>query len=782
MTLKRRKPTRKRRLVGKRKRRRSAWRKWGVKLALLLAVVVGSYSLYLDLVIRNKFDGNRWALPAIVYARPLEIYSGLPITPDQLAAELQLAGYRQERQAVDAGGYDRSGKHMHVVTRDFHFPEGLEKSVGLTLSFSGNRLKSITRSASGEPMAGIRLDPARIGSFLPQNHEDRVVLTRAELPDLLVETLLAVEDQHFYTHLGLDPLAIARAIWVNLRAGETVQGGSTLTQQLVKNFFLSNQRTFRRKANEAIMSLLLELHYDKDEILTAYANEIFLGQDGGRAIHGFGLASHFYFRRDLQDLAPEQFALLVGMIKGPSYYNPRAYPARCKLRRQVVLDVMLSRNVIDEPTHGQASVASLTNAGMLRSGFNRFPAFLDLVRRQLRQDYREEDLTSDGLKIFTTLDPQVQQQVEKELAATIGELEKRTGRPGLQGAVVVSSREGAEILAIAGGRKPLQSAFNRALDARRAVGSLIKPAVYLAALANGYTLASPVEDTAVTLDNPGGKKWSPGNYDRREHGRVPLYEALAQSYNLATVKIGLAVGIDKVLQTVRDLGVERPFSAYPSFLLGAVEMTPLEVTQMYQTLAAGGFYLPQRAISSVLGADNTIVKRFGLSVEQRFGPELIYLLDTGLQQVVREGTGRSLAKFISPAHKVAGKTGTSDDLRDSWFAGFTGEKLAVVWLGLDDNQPTGLTGASGALVVWGKIMRGLHPQPLELSEPAGIAWAHVDPETLEPSAGSFFKKGKKLPFIAGTVQESGQTTTAPPQSIPTSRDPGFVEKFLNWFN
>ncbi|HIJ78983.1 MAG: penicillin-binding protein 1B [Desulfobulbaceae bacterium] len=759
----------------------SARRKWGLKLILLLAVVAGIYTLYLDQVIRTKFDGNRWALPAIVYARPLELYPGLPLTPAQLADELQLAGYRQEAKAVDGGGYDWEGNRLHLVTRDFHFPEGLEKSVDLTLSFAGNQLASLTLTATGELLSGIRLEPARIGSFLPQNHEDRVVLTREQLPELWVKTLLAVEDQHFYSHPGLDPLAIARAMWVNMRAGETVQGGSTLTQQLVKNLFLSNQRTFWRKVNEAVMALLLELHYDKDEILTAYANEIFLGQDGNRAIHGFGLASHFYFRRDLQDLAPEQIALLIGMVKGPSFYNPVTHPDRCTTRRKVVLDLMLSRGVIDEPTYQLAASTELANDTMPRSGFNRFPAFLDLVRRQLRQDYREEDLTSDGLKIFTTLDPQVQQRVEKELAATIAELEKRTSRPGLQGAVVISSREGAEILAVAGGRKPLQSGFNRALDARRSVGSLIKPAVYLAGLANGYTLACPVEDRSFTLDNPGGQPWTPRNYDRQEHGRVPLYEALAQSYNLATVKIGMDVGIDKVVQTVRDLGVDRDFPAYPSLLLGAAEMTPMEVTQMYQTMATGGFHLPQRAINSMLAADNTIIKRFGLEVEQRFAPELIYLLNTGLQLVVAEGTGQALADFLPPAHQVAAKTGTSDDLRDSWFAGFTGDKLAVVWLGQDDNKTTGLTGAGGALVVWGRIMQGLPTQPLELSEPAGIEWAHLDRQTLTVTNSLFFNKGKKLPFLSGTAYSKEPASTTA-QAPPVSKKQGLVQKFLNWLN
>ncbi|MGV1098753.1 penicillin-binding protein 1B [Thiovibrio sp. JS02] len=758
--------------------------KWVVLAFFLLVVSFVLYVGYLDRVIREKFEGKRWSLPAVVYARPLELYPGLAISLPELEEELQLAGYRRDRKVSDPGGYDRQEGVVHLVTRDFHFPDGPEKSAKYTLSFAEGTLVGIFRADSGEALDGVRLDPARIGSFHPKQHEDRIVLSREELPDLLVKTLLAVEDQNFYSHSGLDPLAILRALLANTMAGETVQGGSTLTQQLVKNFFLSNERTLWRKFNEAIMALLLEAHYDKDEILTAYTNEIFLGQDGGRAVHGFGLASLFYFRRELADLSPAQIATLVGMVRGPSYYDPRKDPERCLKRRQVVLEVMRSQKVIDERTHKVARAAALGSQALTGNGFNRFPAFLDLVRRQLAEEYREEDLTSDGMKIFTTLDPRVQKIVEKQLEATIARLEKSTGKRGLDGAVVVTRREGGEILAVAGGRTPLQSGFNRALDARRHVGSLIKPAVYLAALGKGYTLATPVEDTAFTVPNVGGKPWSPVNYDRTEHGRVPMYLGLAYSLNLATVKIGMDVGVKKVVQTVKDLGVHGDFPAYPSFLLGAVSLTPLEVAQMYQTLASGGFYLPQRAISSVLAADNTVVKRFGISVEERFAPEQVYLLNIALQHVVSDGTGKVLSQYLSPSYNVAGKTGTSDDLRDSWFAGFTGDQLAVVWLGKDDNKPIGLTGSGGALVVWGEIMRALHPQPLDLVEPEGIEWQWLKSDTLELSASPFFFAADqvKLPFVAGTVPGPSGSSASGSQDSPTNGVGDVVDKILDWFN
>jgi penicillin-binding protein 1B len=752
-----------------------------VPALLLVAVAMALYVAYLDRIIRHKFDGKRWALPAVVYARPLELYPGLTLTAPMLAAELQLAGYRQDKAAKDPGGYDLAGNVVRLSTRDFAFADGVEQSARITVEFSGAAVKKIARTDTGAELALARIDPARIGSFHPLENEDRVVYKREELPELLVKTLIAVEDQHFYTHFGVDPLGILRAMFANLRAGKTVQGGSTLTQQLVKNFFLNNERTLYRKFNELIMSLLLEAHYSKDEILTAYANEIFLGQDRGRAVHGFGLASQFYFRRELKDLSPAQVAMLVGMIKGPSYYDPRREPERCLHRRQVVLDVMRAEGVISDELYGTAKAAGMEKGEMVQSGFNRYPAFLDLVRRQLGEEYREEDLTSNGLKILTTLDPQVQTQVEKQLQETIAALEKRTGVTGLEGAVIVSSREGGEIQAVAGGREAMQSGFNRALDAHRPIGSLIKPVVYLTALNNGYTLATPVDDIVLTVSAAGAKDWRPANYDKKEHGVVPFYEALAHSYNLSTVRVGMDVGVEKVVENIGRMGIRSDFQPYPSFLLGTAELSPLEVARMYQVFATGGFYQPQRVISSVLTLEHKVVQRFGLSVEQRFSPESIFLLNTALQRVVREGTAKGLARMIPESVHAAGKTGTTDELRDSWFAGYTGDRLAVVWIGCDDNRPTKLTGASGAMVVWGKIMGSLHPQPLELTEPEGIEWARINPDSYGYSEEAS-RADVVLPFATGTIPAGAERPSPPSGGEPQeSKGPEFWNTIRDWF-
>jgi len=736
---------------------KQARRKWLIPslVTLILAtatLLTGGHILNLDRIVRERLAGRIWALPAEVYARPLELYPGLPLKPQALADELELSGYRQEDRPAAQGAFSRRGNSFEIVTRDFSYPSGLERSEHFTLVIAADRITTLHRTATAEALPLVRIDPARIGSFHALEFEDRLLLARSELPDMLVSTLLAVEDRDFYSHRGIAPKSIVRALFANLRAGAAVQGGSTLTQQLARNFFLSSDKTLSRKLDEAIIAVLLELHYDKETILTAYANEIFLGQDGDRAIHGMGRASRFYFRRDLADLTVEQIALLVGMIKGPTTYDPRRNPQKSLERRAVVLGIMHDRRIIDAGRYRQAMAEPLNSSTRVMKGGNRFPAFLDLVKRELQREYREEDLNGRGMKILTTLDPSVQLQVERQLDLTLKSLGKKG--EALEGAVVVTGSGNGEIQALAGGRDPRTAGFNRATSARRPIGSLIKPAVYLTALEAGYTLASPLLDTAIAVPAAADQTWRPQNYDRREHGRVPLYLALANSYNLATVRLGMEIGVEKVIGCTGRLGMAGSHPAFPSFLLGAAELTPIEVSQMYQTLASGGFYQPLRCIDSVLGADNLLLKRYGMEVEQRFSPTSIFLLNTALQHTAREGTARPLNDMLSPGLAIAGKTGTTDNLRDSWFAGFTGDRLAVVWIGRDDNRPAGVTGASGAMVVWGRIMQGIHPKPLELPEPPGIQWQWVDRRSLQATT-RFSDGAVHLPFTAGTAPEDG---------------------------
>jgi len=712
-----------------------------------------SYVVYLDFTVRARFEGKRFALPARVYARPLELYPGKKLSAVDLVAELSLLGYRQTNQSGGPGSYHRSGQVLELVTRPFTFDDGPQKSISLRVVFNEAGVAALQRQPDGTMLDLIRLDPAMIGGIYPGKNEDRVLVRLKDVPKQLVDALIAVEDNRFYSHHGLDPRGIARALFTTLSGGG-LQGGSTLTQQLVKNFYLTADRTLRRKLTEMVMAVLLEIHYSKAEILETYINEVYLGQDGNRAIHGFGLASSFFFDKSLERINLPETAMLVGLLKGPTYYSPRRHPQRAQQRRNLVLAEMAEKGFITKAQLVAARTAPLGVIDRPTRGTSPYPAFLDLVLRQLRRDYREEDLRSEGLQVITTLDPRVQGASEKALAGRLARLEKnRNGKSaGLQGAVVVTSTQNAEVQAVVGDRMPNFKGFDRALDAFRPIGSLIKPIVYLTALQKPqhYTLATLLDDSPLVLKQAGTDDWMPLNYDKQSHGQVPLLTALANSYNLATARLGLSLGVGLVMDNLQRMGLDHEPPAYASSLLGAISLSPLEVTQVYQAIAAGGFRTPLRAIREVLTADGYRLKRYPLEVEQVIDPATLYLLTTALQGVVRQGTARGLAAWLPSALAVAGKTGTSDDFRDSWFAGFTGDRLGVVWIGRDDNQSTGLTGASGAMAVWGDMMARLDPEPLTLLEPDNIKWVWID------SASGLLSDRTcpgaiELPFIKGSA-------------------------------
>ncbi len=522
------------------------------------------------------------------------------------------------------------------------------------------------------------------------------------------------------------------------------------------------------------MAVLLEIHYRKDEILETYLNEVYLGQDGNREIHGFGLAAPFYFDQPLSHLDLPEAALLVGMLKGPTYFSPRRHPQRALERRNLVLGEMAEAGVITAEQERSAQAAPLGVVERPPRGTSPYPAFLNLVYRQLTRDYRDQDLRSEGLQIFTTLDPRVQRAAETALSKRLARLEKdRAIKPAtLQGALVVTSTQNAEVQALVGGRDPRFEGFNRALDAQRPIGSLIKPVVYLTALEQpkSYTLATLLDDSPLVLQQAGTGDWAPQNYDKEFHGEVSLQAALANSYNVPTVRLGLSLGVSRVMANLQRLGIDRDLPEFASSLLGSNALSPLEVTQVYQTIAGGGFRTPLRAIRAVLTAEGEPLQRYPLNVEQTIEPAPLYLLTTAMQDVVREGTARGLAGYLPPALDAAGKTGTTDDFRDSWFAGFTEDRLAVVWVGRDDNVSTGLTGASGAMTVWGDMMAGLNPEPLILPEPENIERVWIDPVSGLRS-GKGCRDAVEIPFIAGS---------APTESAPCG--PGSLGRSIKgWF-
>jgi penicillin-binding protein 1B len=750
---------------------------WFKRLILFLGVFaiigLGGYVAYQDYTVRQQFEGKRWALPARVYASPIELFAGDEIDSDRLQAILEQLKYRNDPSLSSQATYARRGNEILLKTREFQFWDKLEPARHVRIRFADSRVQSIDDVADNQSVPIMRLEPVQIGSFYPALKEDRILVKLDQVPKSLLNALFAVEDRDFYQHFGVSPKGILRALWANVRAGGIVQGGSTLTQQLVKNFYLSSERTWWRKLNEVVMALLLEARYSKDEILEAYLNEIYLGQDGARAVHGFGLASQYYFSRNLDELELHHVALLAALVRGPSFYDPNKSPAKARARRNLVLDEMAALEYI---APAQAEAAKSKPLDVLKNphqAISRYPAFLDLVRRQLQQEYRNEDLTSEGLRIFTTLDVEAQEQLEASIAATLKRLDRQTKTTELQTAAIITRRATGEISALAGSRDAESSGFNRALDAERQIGSLYKPVVYLTALADpqAYTIITPLQDTALRLSNPGGGAWSPKNYDNREHGLVPLHTALANSFNLATVRLGMSVGVAHTVKTLRNLGVERPLEVFPATLLGTSTLTPMEVAQMYQTLASDGFVTPLRAIQSVVSQDGKPLQRYALSVKQSVDPAAVYLVNTVLQEAVREGTGRSVYSYLPPTYGVAGKTGTTNDLRDSWFAAFTGDYVGVVWVGRDDNQSARLTGAQGALQIWASTMGKVAKEPLELQPPENVEMVWIDREN-GLRASEACGTAMQYPFIMGS---------APAEFSACSQTPlDAVEKAGSW--
>lgn len=735
---------------------------WVFKLGLVGLVALAGVAVYLDAVVQEKFSGKRWTIPAKVYARPLELFVGQKLVLKDFLTELDALGYRRTNAVDGPGQVAVAGSTVSLNTRGFQFYEGLEQARPVRVRFNGDYVAELS-GTGGEKLPVVRLEPLLIGGIYPKNLEDRILIKLDQVPPYLVDTLVTVEDRDFYHHFGVSPKSIARAVYVNASSGQMRQGGSTLTQQLVKNFYLTNERSLSRKLTEAMMAVLLELHYSKQEILEAYLNEVFIGQDGQRAVHGFGLASQFFFSQPLSELRLHQVALLVGMVKGPSYYNPRRYPERALERRNLVLDLLQEQGVATPEAVAAAKKMPLGVTGRGSLADSSFPGFLDLVKRQLREDYQEEDLTGEGLRIFTSFDPILQMKAEAAVTESFKRFSARKGGDALETAMVVTNPESGEVQALVGSRQAGFAGFNRALDAVRPIGSLVKPAIYLTALEkpSQYTLTSWIKDEPFSVKGADGQVWSPQNYERGSNGTIFLYQGLVHSYNLSSARLGLDLGVPNVFKTLGKLGVEVNWPAYPSMLLGAGALSPMQVATVYQTIANGGYNTPMRGIRSVLTAQGQPLKRYPFQIQQRFDPGSIYLIQTAMQRVVREGTARSVYNVLPSSLNLAGKTGTTNDSRDSWFAGFSQDLLAVVWMGRDDNGKTPYTGATGALQVWTSFMRKADPLPLNMAVPDNIVLAWVDAHTGQGSAEGC-PNAVQMPYIRGSEPAAGTACNSGP--------------------
>lgn len=701
-----------------------------LKMSLAGLCVLSVLVVYFYMLIQEKFDvDDKWVLPAVVYSRPLELYPDQKLSLKQMLYELKLLKYRQVPNPQMPGEYALNEKTGRIVIlrRPFEFPDGAEDKISLMVAFNGNRISRIVNADTHDDLGYVRMDPVlldRINRIDPK--EDRIFISLQDVPQSVITTLLEIEDRSFYSNMGVNFFAIARAFIKNTLAHQVVEGGSTITQQLVKNYFLSSEKSYTRKFKEIIMALIMNQRYTKDQILEAYLNEIYLGQNGSAGIYGFGLASYFYFGVPVSELSLEQGALLVGIIKGPSYYDPWRHPDAALERRNVVLSVLKSRGHITETEYEQYSARPL---GVIKRGsmnYSKTPAFMGVLKREISSKFGPEFLSGNGIKIFSSLDPQAQQAAETAASEELSAIEKERKLNGLEVAMVVSSWRTAEVSAVVGSRTPQYAGFNRVTEGKRQVGSIIKPFVYLTAFHNGVHMGTLVNDAPISVKLSSGKLWQPHNDDKRYRGPIPTYVAMARSLNVPTVKIGMRVGLNNVRDTLMRVGIDKsriPF--YPSMLLGTVELTPFEVNQIYTSLATEGTYKDLTTLRTVVKDGKVVYERSETRTEPTLDPKDTYLTMYTMTEATRIGTGRRIGTMF-PDVNVATKTGTTNDSRDTWSIGIDSDSVVATWVGFDDNKPTGLFGSSGAMRVYGRFLKERGINSLELRKPEGVKFVRFN--------------------------------------------------------
>jgi penicillin-binding protein 1B len=731
------------RITSRTKKRRTERKRRGTKrrrgrLAVVALVLLAAGLLYLHVSLTRRFEGRLWMLPSRIYSDTLVLSPGDPLDANGLSRRLDRSGYaRTDGTPRRPGQYARNGSLIEVNRRAFEAAGVRGDARRLRLVFRDGRVRSIT-GERGRSVARAAFEPELLATMFGPRQEERQPVRLEDVPERLRNAVLAAEDGRFFKHHGVDPRGIMRASWVNARQGKIVQGGSTITQQTVKNIFLGQERTWWRKAREGLLSVMLDAQYSKERIFEVYLNEVYLGQRGPVAICGVQAAARFYFGRDVADLSLGESAMLAGLISSPGRYNPFVHRERALERRAGVLHTMRRLGMITVEQSEAAGGERLQLASG-SGGFSRAPYAVDLVRSRLAEMYTPETLRWEGLRVYTTIDTTWQTHAENALLAGLERLERgrRTRRSEpLQGAVVVLDPASSAILALIGGRDYAESQFNRAASARRQPGSCFKPFVYTAGFegavrgeGQGLTPATLLDDSPFEMVS-GGEMWRPANYDGEYRGWVTVRRALVQSLNVPTVRAARRIGLDRVIDTARRMGIESPLKSLPSLALGSIEVTPLELASGYATLANLGRQGRPWIIREIVDGEGSVLVRPSVEWSDAVTPQAAYLTNYLLRGVMRQGTGRS-ASALGYRGEASGKTGTTDDTRDAWFAGYSSRLLSLVWVGYDDNAATGLTGATGALPIWVDLMRRAGEADRRAADtvPDGIVERRIDPET-----------------------------------------------------
>jgi penicillin-binding protein 1B len=782
------------------------------RIASLLAIIAVALGIWawralsdLEERVEARFQGQLFAVPSRVYSRPLELRLGLDVERLRLRQRLERMGY------VPAVGSDptlRPGEFLskpgafQVYRRASRLPDRNDPAKLFVLRLDGTRIATV-RDADGELLPSAVLEPEIIAQFHGAERADRQLEALADVPPALVDAIIAIEDQSFFEHSGIHVWRIAGAMLANLRAGRVVQGGSTLTQQLAKNFYLTRERTWTRKGTEALMALILERNHTKREILEAYLNEVYMGQRGSVAIHGVGEAAQHYFGKEVNQLTLPEAALLAGLIKGPNLYSPYKHPEAARKRRDLVLSVLREQDKIDRDAYESALVADLGVRDVYVDE-HVAPYFVEALRQDLSERYGEEILQSDGMAIYATIDAEVQRAANLAVSKQLEKLEKdfpvlaRTDSP-LQAAVVALSPRTGEVLALVGGRDYRASQFNRATQALRQPGSVFKPIVLLTALerregAPQFTLVSRLEDEPFTQKLPTGT-WQPVNYDGEYHGTVSLRNAIEQSMNVSIAKLGIAIGPERIVETARRMGIKSPLAAVPSLSLGSSEVTVMEAARAYAVLAAAGSLPVLRSYTEVVQSDGTVIEDQRREAEKVFDPAEVYLVTSALEGVVERGTGAAL-RARGFRGDIAGKTGTSSDFRDAWFIGYTPDIVIAVWVGFDDGKSVRVTGSVAALPIFADVLevaRGKAPAA-EFTVPTGVESIEIDADS--GLRAGFMCGGAYEVFLRGTAPEGtcgifrgNGTTVAQPaapgqtQAQNESKNPvrRALESVFGWF-
>jgi penicillin-binding protein 1B len=769
-------------------RRRIVFQVISISVVVVL-VLIAILALYVYKQSVGKFEIRRLSLPTRIFTDFTPLRSGVVLGPDDLAEKLNRLGYRQMTALSQAGDYVPGSSQIDIYTRPFTHPTGQYPSQPVRIAFRNGSIASVVSLRGSAPIDNGALEPELLTSILSDQLENRRPVTLDQVPKSLQDAVVATEDVRFWHHPGVDPIGLFRALFRNVRAGGVTEGGSTLTQQLVKNYYLTGERTYKRKATEAFMAVILDAKYSKREILEAYLNDIYLGRNRSISILGVGEAARFYFGKPVSEISLPEAALLAGIIRSPNNYSPFTRPDLAMQRRSTVLGLMLNQKKITREQYDAAMATKLPPRPFRqRSGLSSIPYYVDRVLQEMARDYGIKDVKGRGLQIYTAIDLNAQDTAARTVEAGLAALEKgshRLRRPGqpLQGAMIHVDVPTGEIRALIGGRNYDLNQFNRALNAKRQIGSLVKPFVYATAFEpslshKNITPATLVSDTRFVLQRPSSPDWSPRNYEDVYHQTVTVAEALEQSLNSASVRIGLACGLDPIARTAHTLGVVSDIDTRnPSMLLGAIGLAPIEMADAFSTIARLGSRLPLHAVKFVMDDKGHQVSAGDeVNAVQVFPARDTYMLVTVMKGVVDRGTAAG-ARSMGFRLVAAGKTGTTNDKRDAWFIGFTPKALTLTWLGFDDNAPTGLSGGTGAVPIWTRFMQAVMVgQPnVDFAPPEGLVGAQID----ETSGGLAVPNCPQRVVVTEAFKAGTQPGNPCPLHSPQAAPAPAVDQFGN---